>query len=73
VVRRARRLHEVPRASVERRLPTVGEEDEGMWWLHFTDGTQGPFPSAQAAWDYWHGEGHGKAASPSQDKPQEMP
>ena len=67
------RLHEVPRASVERRLPTVGEEDEGMWWLHFTDGTQGPFPSAQAAWDYWHGEGHGKAASPSQDKPQEMP
>ena len=24
------RLHEVPRAGVERRLPTVGEEDEGL-------------------------------------------
>jgi len=45
------RLREVPRAGVERRLPTVGEEREGLWWLHFTDGSQGPFPSAQAARD----------------------
>jgi hypothetical protein len=63
------RLHEVPRADVERRLPTVGEEDEGTCWLHYTDGSQGPFPSAQDAWDYWPGEGHRQAASPSQHKP----
>lgn len=48
------RLHEVPRAGVQRYLPTVGEEGEGLWWLHFTDGKQGPFRSAQAAWDTWH-------------------
>jgi hypothetical protein len=55
------RLHEVLRAGVERRLPTAGEEDEGLWWLRFTDGAQGPFPSAQAAWDYWHSNGGGEA------------
>ena len=65
------RLHEVPRADVERRLPTVGEEDEGLWHLHFADGAQGPFPSARDAWDYWHGNGHGGAASPAEDQPQE--
>ena len=48
------RLHEVGRADVQRYLPTVGEEGEGLWWLHFTDGKQGPFRSAQAAWDTWH-------------------
>ena len=48
------RLHEVPRAGVQRYLPTVGEEDEGMWWLRFTDGRQGPFSSSQVAWDTWH-------------------
>jgi hypothetical protein len=48
------RLHEVLRADVQRYLPTVGEEGEGLWWLHFTDGKQGPFASAQAAWDTWH-------------------
>jgi hypothetical protein len=67
------RLHEVPRAEVQRRLPTVGEEDEGMWWLHYTDGTQGPFPSAQDAWDYWHANGGGETPVPSQDKPKEAP
>jgi hypothetical protein len=65
------RLREVPRADVERRLPTVGEEDEGLWWLRFADGAQGPFPSAQHAWDYWHGHGHRGAASPAEDQPQE--
>ena len=59
------RLREVPRADVERRLPTVGEEDQGMWWLHYTDGTQGPFPSAQDAWDYWHENGDGEIPVPS--------
>ena len=48
------RLREVPRADVERRLPTVGEEDEGLWHLHFTDGAQGPYPSQRAAWEDWH-------------------
>jgi hypothetical protein len=38
------RLREVPRAGVERRLSMVGEEGEGLWWLHFTGGSQGPFP-----------------------------
>ena len=74
MVRRARPgLHEVPRAEVQRRLPTVGEEDEGMWWLHYTDGTQGPFTSAQAAWDYWHASGDGETPIPSQHKPEEAP
>jgi len=67
------RLREVPRAGVERRLPTVGEEDEGLWWLHYTDGAQGPFPSAQDAWDYWHANGDGEIPIPSEDKPQEVP
>jgi hypothetical protein len=67
------RLHEVPRTGVERRLPTVGEEDQGVWWLHFTDGAQGPFCSAQAAWDYWHSHADGQAASTSEDKPREVP
>ena len=67
------RLHGVPRASVERRLPTVGEQDEGMWWLHFTDGAKGPFPSAQAAWDHRHANGDGEAPVPSQAKPKEAP
>ena len=55
MVRQARPSPRSPRASIEHPLPTVGEEDEGLWWLHFTDGAQGPFPSAHAAWDYWHG------------------
>ena len=61
------RLHEVPRAGIERRLPTVGEEGEGLWYLHFTDAAQGPFPSARDAWDYWHCNG-GEAPGPSGDK-----
>jgi hypothetical protein len=71
------RLREVLRASIEHPLPTVGEEDEGLWWLHFTDGAHGPFPSAQAAWDCWHGNPPPpartpKTASPSADRrPQE--
>jgi hypothetical protein len=67
------RLHEVLRAEVQHRLPTVGEEDEGCWYLHYTDGTQGPFPSAQAAWDYWHANGDGETPVPSQGKPREAP
>lgn len=67
------RLHEVPRPEVQRRLPTVGEEDEGMWWLHYTDGKQGPFPSARDAWDYWHANGDGETPVPSAGKPKEAP
>ena len=65
------RLHQVPRAEVQRRLPTVGEEDERMWWLHYTDGTQGPFPSARDAWDHWHESGGGEIPIASQGKPKE--
>jgi hypothetical protein len=67
------RLREVPRAQVQRRLPTVGEEGEGTWHLHCADGTQGPFPLAQTAWDYWHANGDGETPVPSQDKPEEGP
>jgi hypothetical protein len=48
------RLHDVRRAGPGHLLPAAGEEDQGLWWLHFTDGTQGPYPSEQAAWDDWH-------------------
>ena len=48
------RLREVSRADVGHLLPTVGEEHEGLWFLHFADGRRGPYPSAQAAWDDWH-------------------
>jgi len=71
------RLCEVLRASIEQPLPRAGEQDEGRWWLHFSDGAQGPFPSAQAAWDYWHASPPPpartpKTASPSADRrPQE--
>ena len=58
---------------MQHRLPTVGEEDEGCWYLHYTDGTQGPFPSAQAAWDYWHAHGDGETSVPSAGKPKEAP
>jgi len=64
------RLREVPRAEVQRRLPTVGEQDKGMWRLHYIDGAQGPFPSAR---DYWHAHGDGQTPVPSQSKPQEAP
>jgi hypothetical protein len=65
------RLHEVPRAGLECRLPTVGEKGEGLWWLHLTGSSQGPFPSAQAAWGGWHRTGRREAASPPGDRPQE--
>ena len=42
------------RAPAPGTFPTAGEEDEGQWWLHFTDGRLGPWPSQQAAWDGWH-------------------
>jgi hypothetical protein len=48
------RLREVSRADVGHLLPAVGEEHEGLWFLHFADGRRGPYPSAQAAWDDWH-------------------
>jgi len=67
------RLREVPRAEVQHRLPTVGEEGDGMWHLRYADGAQGPFPSAQAAWDYWHAHGDGETPVPSQDNPKEEP
>ena len=51
----------------------MGEEDEGTSWLHFADGTQGPFPSAQAAWDYWHANGDGETPVPSHGKRKEAP
>lgn len=66
-------LREVPRAEVRRRLPTVGEEDEGLWWLRHVDCRQGPFPSAQDAWDYWHAHGDGEVPVPSLGKPEEAP
>jgi hypothetical protein len=67
------RLHEELLANIVRRLPTVGEEDEGCWYLHYTDGAQGPFPSAQAAWDYWHANGDGETPVPPAGKPKEAP
>lgn len=48
------RLRDVPRPGIVHLLPTAGEEDQGLWHLHFTDGAQGPYPSQQAAWDDWH-------------------
>ena len=48
------RLHEVSRADVRHLLPTVSEEHEGQWFLHFADGRRGPYLSAQAAGDDWH-------------------
>jgi hypothetical protein len=48
------RLRDVPRPGIVHLLPTVGEEDGGLWWLHFTGSAQGPYPSQQAAWDGWH-------------------
>ena len=48
------RLHDISRADVGHLLPTVGEEHEGLWFLHWADGRRGPYPSAQAAWDDWH-------------------
>ena len=67
------RLHEELLVNIVRRLPTVGEEDEGTWWLGYADGAQGPFPSAQAAWDYWHAHGDGTDPVPYHDSPQEAP
>jgi hypothetical protein len=60
------RLREVPRSGILHLLPAVGEEDEGLWWLRFTDGAQGPYRSRREAWDAWHasapvGEGGDRA------------
>jgi hypothetical protein len=66
------RLHEVPRRGAAP-LPTVGQDDEGSWHLRYADGAQGPFPSAQAAWDYWHANGDGENPVPPQGKPEEAP
>jgi hypothetical protein len=51
------RLREMDRDEVEGQLPTVGEENEGQWFLHWLRERQGPYPSAQAAWDDWHATG----------------
>gem|GEM_PF-4490817 len=42
--------------------PRRAKKDLGMWWPHCTDGTQGPFPSAQ---DYWHKNGDSKTPVPA--------
>jgi hypothetical protein len=47
------RLRDVPRPGIVHLLPTAGQGTEGQWWLHFTDGAQGPYPSQRAAWDDW--------------------
>ena len=67
------RLDEVPRAEVQQRLPTVGEEAEGMWHLHYADGTQARSPRPRTAWDYWHANGDGETPVPSAGKPEEAP
>jgi hypothetical protein len=48
------RLREASPTDIGHLLPTVGEEHEGQWFLHFADGQRGPYPSARAAWDDWH-------------------
>jgi hypothetical protein len=48
------RLRDVPRPAIVHLLPTVGEDGEGLWHLHFADAAQGPYPSQRAAWDDWH-------------------
>jgi hypothetical protein len=48
------RLHDISPADVGHLLPTVGEEHEGLWFLHWANDRRGPYPSAQAAWDDWH-------------------
>ena len=49
------RLHEVEPGTVNcDAMPTVGEESEGQWFLHWPSSRQGPFPDADAAWGYWH-------------------
>jgi hypothetical protein len=55
------RLHAVDYVDVAGELPTVGEEDEGVYWLHWPRERQGPFASEEEAWAYWHAEAHRKA------------
>lgn len=49
------RLHEVERSDVGD-LPTVGEGDQGQWFLRWSDRQRGPYPTSRAAWDDWHAE-----------------
>jgi hypothetical protein len=67
------RLHEELGVNIAGCLPTVGEDGEGLWFLRYADGAQGPFPSAQAAWDYWHANGEGETPAPLAGKPKEAP
>jgi hypothetical protein len=50
----ADRLHAVSRADVAGRLPAAGEDGDGLWFLHWEDDYQGPYPSRDAAWADWH-------------------
>jgi hypothetical protein len=59
----------VSRTDVNHQLPTVGEDDEGLWFLRWPDGQRGPYPSAQAAWDDWHAS----PVSPSHREEKEAP
>lgn len=54
------RLTEVDYPDVAGKLPTVGEENEGMFWLHWPGERQGPFASESEAWTYWHDEANRK-------------
>ena len=58
------RLHEMVRDEVDDRLPTVGEEDEGLWYLRWPRDRRGPYPAAQAAWDAWHDDGDAAVLEP---------
>jgi hypothetical protein len=50
----ADRLHAVSRADVAGRLPAAGEDGDGLWFLHWEDDYQDPYPSRDAAWADWH-------------------
>lgn len=50
----ADRLHAVSRAEVADRLPAPGEDGDGLWFLHWEDDYQGPYPSRDTAWADWH-------------------
>jgi len=50
----AGRLHAVSRADVISQLPTPGQDGDGLWFLHWEDRYDGPYPSRDAAWQGWH-------------------
>lgn len=48
------RLHVTAPADITRPMPTVGEHDEGQWFLNWPGEQQGPYADARDAWDAWH-------------------